>query len=164
MRWICWILVLPAVGALAATAAALEPVPDHMAAYAGRGHHHAQGTSVCGRSFHGSKPGCCQCGPSACDNAWAGYCQEKAHWQNFWNRVGTGTMGAGTLGYHTAGYSVQPTPAREEAAVYLPPVSTEPAVHLPPVSAEPAPVAPLPPLPRPVPEKTSWHWHNLWQR
>ena len=34
-------------------------------------------------------PGCCECPPSACDNAWDGYCQEKAKWQAFFARVGT---------------------------------------------------------------------------
>jgi hypothetical protein len=34
-------------------------------------------------------PGCCECPPSGCDNAWDGYCQEKARWQAFFARVGT---------------------------------------------------------------------------
>jgi hypothetical protein len=34
-------------------------------------------------------PGCCECPPSACDNAWDGYCQEKARWQAFFTCVGT---------------------------------------------------------------------------
>jgi hypothetical protein len=34
-------------------------------------------------------PGCCICPPSACDNAWDGYCQEKAKWQAFFTTVGT---------------------------------------------------------------------------
>ncbi|MGA2798916.1 MAG: hypothetical protein ABSE63_15160 [Thermoguttaceae bacterium] len=34
-------------------------------------------------------PGCCECPPSACDNAWDGYCEEKAKWQAFFTRVGT---------------------------------------------------------------------------
>jgi hypothetical protein len=34
-------------------------------------------------------PGCCECPPSACDNAWDGYCEEKAKWQAFFARVGT---------------------------------------------------------------------------
>jgi hypothetical protein len=34
-------------------------------------------------------PGCCECPPSACDNAWDGYCEEKAKWQAFFSRVGT---------------------------------------------------------------------------
>ncbi len=33
--------------------------------------------------------GCCECPPSACDNAWDGYCEEKAKWQAFFTRVGT---------------------------------------------------------------------------
>ena len=34
-------------------------------------------------------PGCCICPPSACDNAWDGYCQEKAKWQAYFTQVGT---------------------------------------------------------------------------
>ncbi|MGA2062731.1 MAG: hypothetical protein ABSG67_19845 [Thermoguttaceae bacterium] len=34
-------------------------------------------------------PGCCECPPSDCDNAWDGYCEEKAKWQAFFTRVGT---------------------------------------------------------------------------
>lgn len=34
-------------------------------------------------------PGCCECPPSACDNAWEGYCGTKARWQAFFYRVGT---------------------------------------------------------------------------
>jgi hypothetical protein len=34
-------------------------------------------------------PGCCECPPSACDNAWDGYCQEKAKWQAYFTQVGT---------------------------------------------------------------------------
>ena len=35
-------------------------------------------------------PGCCISPPSACDNAWDGYCQEKAKWQAYF------TPGRGT--------------------------------------------------------------------
>jgi hypothetical protein len=34
-------------------------------------------------------PGCCECPPSACDNAWDGYCEQKAKWQAFFAQVGT---------------------------------------------------------------------------
>jgi hypothetical protein len=34
-------------------------------------------------------PGCCECPPSACDNAWDGYCEQKAKWQVFFAKVGT---------------------------------------------------------------------------
>lgn len=33
-------------------------------------------------------PGCCTCQPSACDNAWDGYCEEKAKWQAYFREVG----------------------------------------------------------------------------
>lgn len=28
---------------------------------------------------HSLQPGCCECQPSCCDDAWAGYCQQKHH-------------------------------------------------------------------------------------
>jgi hypothetical protein len=34
-------------------------------------------------------PGCCECPPSACDNAWDGYCEEKARWKAYFTQVGT---------------------------------------------------------------------------
>jgi hypothetical protein len=34
-------------------------------------------------------PGCCECPPSACDNAWDGYCEEKAKWRAYFAQVGT---------------------------------------------------------------------------
>ena len=37
-------------------------------------------------------PGCCEPRHACCNNAWDGYCQEKAYWQNFWCKVGTGAF------------------------------------------------------------------------
>ena len=152
MRRIYWALALPAACGLAASAAALEPIADPAAAYAGCGHYHAYGAGANAGPFYGMTPGCCQCPSSACDNAWAGYCQEKAHWKAFWYRVGTG----GTGRHRSARASCQTAPAWGQPVVRpLPPVPAE--------TAEPD-EAPLPPLPKPVPEKTTWQWYNPWRR
>ncbi len=108
--------------------------------------------SACAGPFFGTVPGCCQCQPHCCDNAWAGYCQEKARRQAFWHRVGTGGMSC--LGRASGGCEatcVTSEPVRQ----FLPMESAKPA--------EPE-QAPLPPLPNPVPEKTSWKWNFPWLR
>ncbi len=45
---------------------------------------------ACMAPFPGMKPGCCESRPTACDNAWEGFCQEKAPWRAFWSRLGSG--------------------------------------------------------------------------
>ena len=87
MRWIGW---ASAVGLLLAIHAA--------SAYAAcptcGGNDTASYRAYCGPAGY-SPPGyclqwgCCECPPTACDNAWDGYCQEKAKWQAFFTRVGT---------------------------------------------------------------------------
>ncbi len=37
-------------------------------------------------------PGCCEPRRHCCDNAWDGYCQERARWDAFWCKVGTGAF------------------------------------------------------------------------
>jgi len=34
-------------------------------------------------------PGCCEAHRHCCDNAWDGYCQERAYWDAIWYKVGT---------------------------------------------------------------------------
>jgi hypothetical protein len=88
-------------------------------------------------------PGCCECPPSACDNAWAGYCEHKAKWQAFFARVGAPQTNCRYPNRYCYG---SPTPAmRDVPAENVP--SSKPAVA-------PAPSKPdLPPAP--TPEKTS---------
>ena len=35
-------------------------------------------------------PGCCEPHRHCFDNAWDGYCQERARWDTFWCKLGTG--------------------------------------------------------------------------
>jgi len=37
-------------------------------------------------------PGCCEAHRHCCDNAWDGYCEERARWDTFWSKVGTGAF------------------------------------------------------------------------
>ncbi|MGO9112430.1 MAG: hypothetical protein ACLP9L_24635 [Thermoguttaceae bacterium] len=37
-------------------------------------------------------PGCCEAHRHCFDNAWDGYCQERARWDTFWCKVGTGAF------------------------------------------------------------------------
>jgi len=48
------------------------------------------GAPACLGPIFGTEPGCCEFSPTACDNAWDGFCQEKLKWKQFWHKVGTG--------------------------------------------------------------------------
>ena len=37
-------------------------------------------------------PGCCEPRRHCFDNAWDGYCQQRACWDTFWCKVGTGAL------------------------------------------------------------------------
>jgi hypothetical protein len=94
-------------------------------------------------------PGCCECPPSACDNAWAGYCQHKAKWQAYFAQVGTPRAGcySSCRSGRCASSCGTPTPAVREV-----PASPAETTPTPAVSAGPE-EPPLPPLP--AAEKTS---------
>lgn len=85
MRWVCFAVALLAVSVWVSPAAGLEPGSGVSTGCNGCGINKAGGACAGG----GWSPGCCVCQPSCCDNAWAGYCQQKARWQAFWARVGT---------------------------------------------------------------------------
>ncbi len=48
------------------------------------------GAPACRGPMFGTEPGCCEHPATPCDNAWAGFCQEKLKWNQFWHQVGTG--------------------------------------------------------------------------
>lgn len=129
MRWSCWILALLA-------AAGLTNTPS---ASSGAG-------PACASSFN-LVPGCCECPPSCCDNAWVGYCEEKARWQGFWTRMGTG---AGLARWSRPACATCPTAA---AGCGSPDVATPTRAAVPMELADPAP---LPPDSDPAPEKATW--------
>jgi len=155
MRWVYWGFALLVVCAPVRIAVGQSPNAAPHATYAGFDHHHIYGASDGQGTFFGTTPSCCECPLSACDNAWDGYCQEKARWRAFWRRVGTG----GKHGSHSTYTSWQPMPTPSQL-----PYQYHPMVRpLPEVTDEPQ-EDPLPPLPKPVAEKTTWRWYIPWWR
>jgi hypothetical protein len=124
------------------------------------------GASACaGPAGYNLAPGCCECPPSACDNAWAGYCQEKARWQAFWTRVGTPKAKCGTA----VCYSDGPTPTSVTRSSPIgpqpQPSATKPAPNglqpIPePPSAEPRPTEDkaYSPVEKPIPNEALRRW------
>jgi hypothetical protein len=95
-------------------------------------------------------PGCCECPPSACDNAWDGYCEEKAKWQAFFARVGTPRA-------HNHGCpTMVPVETCSDNSTYQPAVESQPK----PAAKASIPPAPSPPVLSPVKatRKTSDPW------
>jgi hypothetical protein len=43
-------------------------------------------------SIYSLAPGCCEERRHCFDNAWAGYCDRRAHWDTVWCKVGTGGL------------------------------------------------------------------------
>lgn len=81
------------IAVLAATALTIGVSADALALECNcHGGLHGLGARACAGSYYGMQPGCCECPPSPCDNAWAGYCDEKAKCRAFWHRFGTGWM------------------------------------------------------------------------
>jgi hypothetical protein len=95
--------------------------------------------------------GCCDCPPSACDNAWDGYCEEKAKWQAFFAKVGAPKPKC-YYGNRGCGYCATPMRPVEEAPAEATPT---PATTPRPAMATPRAVKPELPAPYPAPEKTS---------
>jgi len=172
MRGICWGGVLLVACGLSGTAAGLENGMDYSCFQVGCGHYHTCGHAAGGGQFYGMTPGCCQCPPTACDNAWDGYCEERAKWKAFWYRVGTGAYldHHGNCGHRGNCTNCQPIPAQHQPMpVYHqpPPTEYQPVVRpLPPVDSNPDDVeqAPLPPVPKPAPEETARPWYLRWMR
>ena len=97
MRRISWVFAMLAAAALIGTV--IDSMPACYAAMPCAGcdscgcQTYRYGAPACGiASGFNTKPGCCQCQPHCCDNAWDGYCQERARWQAFWTRFGTGAV------------------------------------------------------------------------
>jgi len=110
------------------------------------------GACFCPPGF-GTQPGCCVCPPSACDNAWDGYCDHKAIWQAFFYRVGTPKAhGCGDC-------CLTPVPAPCHCTTEVPQaVEPQPA----PADKPTAPTTPAPAVPEP--NKAAWKWSRPWTR
>ncbi|MBN2022699.1 MAG: hypothetical protein JW809_07875 [Pirellulales bacterium] len=113
------------------------------------------GAPACGAPGYGSMvPGCCQCPPSRCDDAWEGYCEERGRCWGWW-MCRRPAMSCGPVVMHVApGCGVSSCGANAPSAD--PPAPTAaPApspVVLPAAPRSPAPVLGDPPDP---PEPTS---------
>lgn len=164
MRWICGASALLAVCGLMSPAVGQEapwgggPVCTNCEQY------HTLGAPACASPFLGWVPGCYECPPSACDNAWATYCHEKAKWKAFWSRVGTGAFC-----YRPMPVAYQPTPAIYQptghALPAIPDAPDLPEEQLQPVGpVEPEEPIRLPPVPEPVPEETTSQLSRPWRR
>jgi hypothetical protein len=90
MRWICLVSGVLLLCSLASPAAAIDLAWTTGTTCSGCGHCPTYWAAAGGGQFYGMVPGCCRYPPSACDNAWAGYCEEKARRQAFWYQLGTG--------------------------------------------------------------------------
>ncbi len=86
MRWTYWASVLLAAIGLVRPAAGAGPGYSTCPSCQ---HHGTYGARACGAPLFGTTPGCCRNQPSPSDNAWAGYCDERAPWRALWYRVGT---------------------------------------------------------------------------
>ena len=193
MPRICWASLLLAMLILSSPASGVDSGYGWGKTCASCEQCYTYGAPACGAPFFGWQPGCCQAPPSPCDNAWAGYCEEKARWKAFCYRLGTG--GKASCGSMPA--DCQPTPAVLEPGVRpLPPSPSAPGKGLAPQvpgrvgeppgwrTAPPVPVAPgdptaaplppepadlqapvaLPPLPAPAPDVTTRSWDRFWLR
>jgi len=101
--------------------------------------------ACCGPMF-GTTPGCCECPPSACDNAWDGFCQEKLCWKRLWYNIGTGVHVHGRRAHLGRGDRVV-----EYRYVPSKQVETLPGVARP-RTMPTSEATPEPPAPRPEPE------------
>jgi hypothetical protein len=181
MRWIRWAFVPLAVCALMSAVTGFDCTSVEGGTCASCSQSCGYGAPACAAPFFGWQPGCCESPPSPCDNAWAGYCQEKARCKAFWCRLGTGgrtCYGTPSGGCEPMAVSpkpfVQPVPAPTaepavDAAPALPDELSLPAppgesleAPLPPPPAAPEEPTILPPLPRPVPDEATWTWDRSW--
>ncbi len=165
MHRISWGAALLAVVVLAEGAAADCPQCEKQTGY---------GAAPCAAGVN-IQGGCCDCTPTPCDNAWAGYCQEKARRQAFWAGVGTGSGGAAMGGFPGIGRIGWRTPQFTRASQCTTCVTTtkagggglpKPAAAAPATPLEPLPdgliePAPLPPTPKLQRPESTWRLPRL---
>jgi len=164
VRSICWTSVMLSVVGLVGSASGLELGCNH-AGTCGSGQWSAYCAPACAAPAYGTEQGCCETTPSCCDDAWAGYCQERAQRQEFWDRVFSEKSHSRRCTTVVQCEPVIYAPTRSvavpvEAARSIP--SVEPIIP-----SEPQPPATVPvsePVPEPVLPGTTWRWRSFWQR
>ncbi|MDZ7615730.1 MAG: hypothetical protein U1E05_01925 [Patescibacteria group bacterium] len=111
---------------------------------------------ACRGPMYGAEPGCCEFAPSACDNAWDGFCQEKLKWKQFWSKVGTGYRVPPRTGQPARGMTAGMLPSSSRAVEFHPTSMCTATVGeqetiLPPTTKEELPPGfGPPPLPEPM--------------
>lgn len=113
------------------------------------------GAPACAAPFYGT-PGCCECPPGPCDNAWDGYCEHKGRCQAFWHKIGTGAFRHGCF----AGDRYYIVPEDSCGACAAPSIAQPESSMVP----SPEPSDELPPAPAPVAEETARWWSMPWVR
>ncbi len=91
MRQISWMFSLGAAALMAGAAAGAEEPCMQPATAA------APCNCPCHMKCHPAPaynlaPGCCEPRRHCFDNAWDGYCEQRARWDTFWCKVGTGAL------------------------------------------------------------------------
>ena len=121
------------------------------------------GAPACRGPIFGTEPGCCEHPPTPCDNAWAGFCQEKLKWKQFWYKVGSGhwvSPRTATPASHAAisirQPLIRPSGLSRTRSDGIAPADTSDTIRYPPVEVmvQPAPKDPVrdrgpPPIPQP---------------
>ena len=182
MRWVCWIFAV-AVVAIMATAIidtetfAAGPACGEDVAYGGVAHYPNCGRSNCGSPRYGSwlygstSPDCCECQPSTCDNAWATFCDEKARWKAYWHQVGTPKPSTKRCWLPWLGRPTQATCQSYTTEIQSGDGIPTDAMEIPEASPDQPQldpqaggrIIPLPPVPQPLPEITTWR-NAVWLR
>ena len=155
---ICCLFGLLAAGVLSGSAWGFQPGYDAAPDGVGNGQYEALCAPACASSpGYNLTPGCCQCQPHCCDNAWEGYCQNKARWQSFWQLVGTGAFKCRRCA--PAAFSTA-CPAGCSRQQVEPMPQFQPGAAVP--GRPPPPAAPTPPIHEPTTQKTTWRWGSFW--
>jgi len=166
MRWICRGFALLAVCSLLNPATGYAAGCGEKAICAGCQGYRTLGAPACAAPDFGTVPGCCQCQPSPCDNAWDGYCLEKSWCWRLGYRIGSRPASCGVAvpaGCNAKTVSSQGTEKRVPAPAVKPPAPPEPPEPARPIEdAEPG--SELPPLAQPAVEKSASTWKGwlLW--
>lgn len=179
MRSICWTSAMLSVVGLVGSASGFELGCNH-AGTCGSGPWSALCAPACAAPAYGTERGCCESTPSCCDDAWAGYCQERARRLAFWDRFfaekphgGRRTTvvydaPSGQAMYAPAGSTAVPVEAFPSApsAPVESPQPIPPAEPTIPTELQPPAAAPAlePTIPEPVIPGQTWRWRPFWQR
>jgi len=170
MRRVMWVAVFAAGGVFAQSASGQQVVSQGCDTCAQHQQVRTYAALRCGCHHYGGTPGCCRCGPSKCDNAWEGFCDEKARcaqrWRDtFWFLCWGGSHEV--IEYQSPTECTEPTaemtgqPAAEPATQPATPLQA-PSTPVVPPQLEQMPEEPAPAAPEPNPPETSTDQTTRW--